>query len=105
MAAKYEVLITPKAMDMLITHIRFLANVSEKAARTLHETFRQETNKLQNMPTSFPPLLYPYFPIGKYRKLIIGKYYMAIFQIKAHKVYVHYVVDTRQDYAWLLDDK
>ena len=44
----------------------------------------------------------PYIPAGKYRKLLMGKRYLLIYQIKEDTVYVDYVVDCRQDYGWLL---
>ena len=41
-------------------------------------------------------------PARKYLKLLIGKRYLLIYQIKNSTVYVDAAVDTRQDYGWLL---
>ena len=38
----------------------------------------------------------------KYRKLLLGKRYLLIYQIKETTVYLDAVADTRQDYGWLL---
>jgi hypothetical protein len=41
-------------------------------------------------------------PKGKYRKLLLEKRYLLIYQIKGTFVHVDAVVDTRQEYGWLL---
>jgi hypothetical protein len=39
---------------------------------------------------------------GKYRKLLLEKKYLLVYQIKENTVYVDAVLDTRQEYSWLL---
>ena len=78
----YKVVISPQAAEMLVSHSRFLAMVSEKARS---------------------PILSDYhLTPGKYRKLIIDKFYLAVYQIKDNTVYIDAVLDCRQDYGWLL---
>ncbi|CAA7601354.1 Hypothetical protein DEACI_2020 [Acididesulfobacillus acetoxydans] len=44
----------------------------------------------------------PLIPAEKYRKLLLEKRYLLVYQIKESTVYADAVVDTRQDYGWLL---
>lgn len=56
---------------------------------------------MEEFPERNPWLSDPYIPAGKYRKLLMGKRYLLIYQVKGDTVYVDYVVDCRQDYGWL----
>ena len=98
----YTVKITETAWEMLITHARFLANVSIPAANRLIETFVEITDSLAAMPERNPWLEHDAIPFQKYRKLLFGKHYMALYQIQENTVYVTAVMDCRQDYIWLL---
>jgi hypothetical protein len=40
-------------------------------------------------------------PANKYRKLLVDKRYLLIYQIKDGTVYIDYILDCRQDYGWL----
>ena len=42
------------------------------------------------------------FVTEKYRKMVFGKWYLLIYQIKGERVFVEYVIDGRQDYQWLI---
>ena len=99
---KYKVIISDEAAQMLVSHSRFLAQVSEKAALDLIAEFSEKAKSLEEFPERNPWLSDPYIPAGKYRKLLMGKRYLLIYQIKGDTVYVDYVVDCRQDYGWLL---
>lgn len=98
----YKVIITPKAADMLISHSRFIANVSEKAAIQFINKFIEKTKSLENFPERNPYIIDPMIQEGKYRKLVIFKRYLLIYQIKDENVYVDAILDCRQDYKWLL---
>jgi plasmid stabilization system protein ParE len=98
----YKVIISDEAAQMLVSHSRFLAQVSEKAALDLIAEFSAKAKSLEEFPERNPWLSDPYIPAGKYRKLLMGKRYLLIYQIKGDTVYVDYVVDCRQDYGWLL---
>lgn len=43
-----------------------------------------------------------YISSHKYRYLLFQKRYMLIYQMVDDIVYVNYVIDTRQDYEWLI---
>ena len=99
---KYIVIISERASEMLVSHTRFLAQVSEQAAQNLIEQFKVSAKSLEDLPERNPRLDVPAMPINKYRKLLLGKQYLLIYQIKGAAVYVDYFVDCRQDYKWLL---
>ena len=98
----YTVKITETAWEMLISHAHFLANVSVPAANKLIDTFVEMTDSLAAMPERNPWLEHDAIPFQKYRKLLFGKHYMALYQIQENTVYVTAVMDCRQDYVWLL---
>ncbi len=87
---------------MLVTHSRYLANVSEEAAENFIDEFTDLANSLEMLPERNPWLSDIVIPVKKYRKISFGKWYLMIYQIKNNKVYVDYIVDCRQNYKWLL---
>ena len=97
----YKVVISPQAAEMLVSHSRFLAMVSEKAAVNLIRDFKK-AKTLELFPERSPILSDYHLTPGKYRKLIIDKFYLAVYQIKDNTVYIDAVLDCRQDYGWLL---
>ncbi|MBS3977903.1 MAG: type II toxin-antitoxin system RelE/ParE family toxin [Syntrophomonadaceae bacterium] len=99
---RYDIVVSDEATQMLVSHARFLAQVSESAALRLMETFYEKAKSLEVFPERNPWLKDPLIPTGKYRKLLFEKRYLLIYQIKENVVYVDAVVDTRQDYGWLL---
>lgn len=99
---KYTVIISDEATQMLVSHSRFLAQVNEKAALDLIAEFSEKAKSLEKYPERNPWLSDPFITAGKYRKFLMGKRYLLIYQIKGDAVYVDYVVDCRQDYSWLL---
>jgi plasmid stabilization system protein ParE len=98
----YEVVVSEEATQMLLSHIRFLAQVSESAAARLIESFQSSASSLSQFPQRNPWLADPLIPSKKYRKLLLDQRYLLIYQIKGTFVHVDAVVDTRQDYKWLL---
>lgn len=99
---KYKVIISDDAAQMLVSHSRFLAQVSKMAALRLIAEFNEEAKSLEEFPERNPYLSDPLVPAGKYRKLLMAKRYPLIYQVKGGDVYVDAVVDCRQDYGWLL---
>lgn len=99
---RYNVIISEQATQMLISHARFLAQVSEAAALKLIEDFQEKAKSLERYPERNPWLADPLISAAKYRKLLLGKRYLLICQIKGNTVYIDAVADTRQDYGWLL---
>lgn len=98
----YTVIISAEATQMLVTHSRFLAQVNEKAALDLITEFSEKAKSLEEFPERNPWLSDALIPTGKYRKFLMGKWYLLIYQVKGDTVYVDYVVDCRQDYGWML---
>ena len=99
---QYEVVISNEATQMLLSHVRFLAQVNEAAAIRLINDFQESASSLSQFPERNPWLVDPLMPKGKYRKLLLEKRYLLIYQIKGTFVHVDAVVDTRQEYGWLL---
>lgn len=99
---EYTVIIFDKAMSMLEEHIRFLAQVSTAAAKRLRTEIIDEMRKLNRMPQSYPCFKAKYIPVDKYRKMLVGKQYLIIYQIVGKVVCIDYVLDCRQDYRWLI---
>ena len=99
---KYTVIIHDPATEMLVEHTRFLAHVSEAAARRLVSEFKSKAKTLETMPERCPWLHHTLIQEHKYRKLIFGKHYMLVFQIIGETVHVDAMVDCRQEYIWLL---
>lgn len=99
---RYNVVISDEATQMLVSHVRFLAQVSEPAALRLIKVFQEKAKSLEQFPGRNPWLIDLLIPAGKYRKLLLEKRYLLVYQIKNSTVYVDAVVDTRQDYSWLL---
>mgnify|MGYP000975943277 CR=1 FL=1 len=99
---KYTVVISKEATAMLISHSRFLAQVSEEAALNLIADFSKKAKSLETYPHRNPWFSDPVIPTGKYRKLLINKRYLLIYQVKGDTVYIDYAVDCRQNYSWLL---
>ncbi len=98
----YKVVISDDAAQMLVSHSRFLAQVSEAAAIQLAEEFEVQTKSLEKFPERNPWLSDPMIPPGKHRKLILAKRYLLVYRVKDKAVYVDAGVDCRQDYGWLL---
>ena len=99
---KYKVLISPKAKAMLEDHIDFLAQLNVDAAVNLKDAFLEAIGSLETMPFRFPVLESEYIKFGKYRKMLVEKRYLVIYQIKEKSVYVDYIVDCRANFDWLI---
>ena len=98
----HNVVVSERATQMLVDHARFLAQVNEKAAENLIIEFGQKSNSLKHMPERNSWLDNTHIPSQKYRKLLMSKHYILIYQVKQDIVYIDYVLDCRQDYEWLL---
>lgn len=99
---KYNVVLSARAKRMLGTHIHFIAKVNKTAAKKQEKEIVQAVRSLAHMPQRFPLLDQMYNPSGKYRKMFIEKWYLAIYQIQDDTVYVDYILDCRKEYSWLL---
>ena len=99
---KYYVHISPKAKAMLDNHIDFLAQLNVDAAIKLKDSFLNALRSLQEMPNRFPFLESKYFKRGKYRKMLVEKRYLIIFQLNDKTVFVDYIVDCKENYQWFI---
>lgn len=99
---RYPVIVSVKAAEILKEHVRFLANATEEAARNFIKIFNQSIRSFEMFSERNPWLTDQALPINKYRKLIFGKRYILIYQVKAGKVYLNYVLECRQVYDLLL---
>ena len=87
---------------MLQRHIAFIANVSKKAARDQKKEIVDAIKRLKEDANIYPFFENKFIPKNKYHKYVISKRYIILYQIKDDVVYVDYIIDTRQDYSWLL---
>ncbi len=99
---QYQVIVSSKAAQMLVSHAAFLAQVSEAAAERLVVAFELSAKSLADMPGRCPWFTGDFIPRNRYRKLIFADRYLLIYQIWDDLVYVDYVIDCRQDYGWLI---
>jgi plasmid stabilization system protein ParE len=101
-AEQYKVVVSRQAAGMLVTHARFLAQVSQTAAKNMVDAFEQSAQSLKSMPKRGSLLASAYLHTDKYNKLLFAKRYLLVYQVKDNAVYIDYVLDCRQDYQWLL---
>lgn len=99
---KYRVVVSERARQMLVGHVRFLAQKSPAAARKAKNDLMAAIRSLHQMPKRFPFLSAEFIPPNKYHKMFVEKWYLVLDQIKDQTVYVDYIVDCRQDYRWLV---
>jgi hypothetical protein len=99
---KFDVIISEKALEMIIEHATFLSKVSKAAAMTFNLKIIESIKILQYFPERNSWFSDPTISIYKYRKMIIDSRYLVIFQIKGNKVFVEYILDCRKEYKWLL---
>ncbi len=99
---RYHVIISERAGEMLVQHVRFLAQVSTQAADKLRRDVIEAAKSLQEFPERGSWLTDPLLTANKYRKLFVDKRYLLIYQIKNDKVYIDYILDCHQDYGWLI---
>jgi plasmid stabilization system protein ParE len=97
---KFAVTVARRADRMLLSHSRFLAQVSPAAAGRLLLGFRKMTRRLADNPYQFPfadELDAPGLPMETYRKCLIDKRYKCLFLVEGRNVYIDAVIDCRQE--------
>lgn len=94
---KYEVIISRRAEETLLLHVRFLSNVSIRVAKILRDAFKDTIGKLSSNPFQFQEEVDLNLPKGKYRRAILLRRYKVVFSVKGNKVFVDAVVDCRQE--------
>jgi len=96
---EYFIYIDPAANDRMAEHMEFLARVGEDAAERLLDELIAGIRSLKTMPYRYPIYHRPYIPLGKYRRLIIKKRYIIVYQIEGDNVYIDDIQDSRQNNA------
>jgi len=97
---EFIVILASRADEMLLSHIKFLAQVSPAAARKLLSEFRSAKSRLAGDPYMFPyadELDVFGIPLKTYRKCIFYSRYKAIFLIEDNNVFVDAIIDCRQE--------
>ena len=101
----YAVVIAPAANDRMYDHFKFLARVSETAARKLLSGLVKDIQSLAQMPFRNPVYSRPYLQRGKYRYMMSCGRYRIVYQIEGNTVFVDDIQDCRQaDRGILLSD-
>ena len=98
----YQVVVSKRASGQLVSRAAFTARLEERLAYQLVEEFREAAASLRRFPYWNPILRSDEFTTEKYRKMLFGKWYLMLYQIKGDTVLIEYVIDGRQDYQWLL---
>lgn len=98
----YTIVVSNRAAEQLVSHVRFVAQVSEEAAEKLRQDILQAITSLESFPERNGWMEDPSLPRRKYRKMSVGKRYLLIYQLKDKTIYLDYVLDCRQDYQWLI---
>lgn len=93
---RYTVVVHDKAVQMLYSHIRFVANVSVSAARKLKSRLYDAFISLEKMPFRCP-VYRTHNTSANYHQLIVGRY-KIIFAVneKNMVVSIRYILDTRR---------
>ena len=99
---QFQVIVSKRATQQLVEQAAFVAQLEERLARQLVVDFQKAADSLQSFPYRNPVLRSDVFTTEKYRKMVFGKWYLLIYQIKGERVFVEYVIDGRQDYQWLI---
>lgn len=99
---EYTVIISDAARQMLIEHIRFLAQADADAARKIKTLLLDSIRTLSHFPERHPFISTDFLPANKYRKMVIEKRYLILYQAKEQFVFVDWIMDCRQDYRWLI---
>lgn len=99
----YRVIVSKRASRQLVSQAAFAAQLEERLAHQLVEDFREAAASLKRFPYRNPALRSDEFTTEKYRKMLFGKWYLMLYQIKGDAVLIEYVIDGRQDYQWLLE--
>lgn len=98
----YKVVVADKAKEALGEIIAYIAADSLQNAQSVKTEIIKALNSLAVLPEHFPFLEGEFIPYNKYRKMVVLKRFLVIYQLKAETVYVDFVLDCKQDYGWLI---
>ncbi len=93
---EYDVIVSRKADEMLVSHVRFLAQVSIPAAKVLRNEFCSVLVTLKDTPFQFQLEEDLGLPSGKYRRVVFAKRYKAVFSVFENTVFIDAIIHCRQ---------
>ena len=93
---EYNVHITERCFNAIEKHIRFIANVSAKAAENFRNEFMETAYGLATFPERNVSVRLMIAPDLTYYRALLGKYHAILYEIQGNDVYVDLVVDLRQ---------
>lgn len=100
---EYRVVVSDRAKRMLGAHLRFMAQVSKKAAAAKKKEIVAAMRSLSLMPGRFPFVDEKHVAPNKYHKMFVEKWYLILYQIQDDTVYIEYILDCRKDYRWFVE--
>lgn len=80
----YEVIVSDRATELLMQHVRFIAQISIEASDKIRIEIIEAAKSLRSFPKRNAWFTDPAFPSNKYRKMIINNRYLLIYQIKSN---------------------
>ena len=99
---QYKVIVSEKAYDTLSQIVSYIALDSIEAATKVKNEIISAMRSLSVLPHRAPFLEGAFIPYNKYRKLVVLRRYLIIYQCRDNVVYVDYIADCKQDYQWLI---
>jgi len=93
----YNVVVRPKAWELLEKHVRFAKNANKKYANSLYDSFYKSLTLLATNPNQYPLWLPNFQLLLEYRRIIVKKRYSVIYYVQGNDVFVDYIFDARMD--------
>jgi len=94
---QYKIHFNPASVVKLSEHIEFVAQINEKAAMSLYDSYEEAKEILKSTP-EICPKYYPAILIdADFKYKLFGNRYRIVFEISDNIVYVHDIQDCRQD--------
>jgi hypothetical protein len=100
---KYKVIISNEATEMVNSYIVFLEQLNKNASEKLLIEIINAIESLEILPKRNPWFNEKLIPTFTYRKMLINKRYLIIYEVTEDTVYVDYIIDCKQDYTWLIE--
>ena len=98
---KYEIIISSKAQEDILTCVGFVKNVSLEAAKDLFNNLYDFIESLETFPERNPLFEMPQGTNREIRKGIVEKRYIVLYEIEK-QIIVHRVIDSRKGFEQLI---
>ena len=89
---------------MLKLHINYLKLSSFINANHFREIILQSAKELEYFPKRYPLFLVPEISNKKYRKMVVDKRYLLLYEVIGESVWINLILDCRQNYKWFLKE-